>query len=307
MKLEEFRENSIGHVALTIKKRDSELSKYIKLNFEPLAVNAFYNSAAQVEKLELSRGQIDQGNSAQVVIGSWFLLMESFINNVLKTLSILADVPEEFEQAKKKELSARIAVVFELSGADRVNFYKEIYPKVNEFQCFRNELFHDRTYIELQEYKHTVFTSVPLTANQVDIMQAASITINVMNALRYLVPKVDLMPNVLVQLTDNFFYKKLDELYVEILEPLFWFSLEKHGLKSDVVTNVFTTKLEQTKFALDEFEISGIIQAKQSEKFDFLPSDQVTCKGRELYQNVQKSVHFSEPGLFKVQDYQRKF
>lgn len=111
--------------------------------------------------------------------GLWFMAMESAISTVYKLLSttqgcpVYRTLPEKFCNIPKFVNSEIIPTSQQTS-------------ELQEFCCFRNSTFHD-LYHEGKntKYSHTLFTTIPAHANEIDLMESARIAINCTNFYRY--------------------------------------------------------------------------------------------------------------------------
>lgn len=302
MKLEELRYNDLGVLSVWLPALGNGPQSFARLTFPQHVNNAFYLSAQQIEQLEQSKTLIVQGNAIPNSVGLWFISVEAYINSILRISCLLSNV--SFDEYKSKDLGARITALFELLGTDRKPFYQGAFQRLDEFKRYRNELFHDRTNDSLLVFQKTSFSGNPMYANQVDVMQAAVVALEVFEAFRHAIPKLDLMPQIHIKKNDSFFYFPLDQLYSRVLRPYFEMALTKHSLSSDINLNIDSPRLA-TSPLLDGSEIQVLVKAIPEEKFSHPASQQNTKFGDELWKGIRDGVDFDTNQYFQIPSYQR--
>ncbi|QEZ47821.1 hypothetical protein D2917_27390 [Cupriavidus oxalaticus] len=138
-----------------------------------------------------------------------------------------------------------------------------------------------------------------------DVMQAANIAIDVFHSLRHVIPRLDLMPQIMVTKEDSFFYAKLDLLYHEVLRPHFLFALKKHSLTSGIELDTNASILQESSiFSATPVEI--IVKAIPDQEYGTSTSADKTFAGRELLNRFRQKVDFDTKKLFKLGDYYRQ-
>lgn len=300
MRLEQLRENDIGTTVAWIPSFGPDaMTRLTYMQFSHLA---FYYSAQQIEQLEISTAQINQGNVTQATVGLWFMAIESYINSILRISCLVKGM--SFDDIKKKELNARIKTLFDILGIDKTPFYSGPLQKLEEFKRYRNELFHDRTNDAPLTFHKTSFSGNPFFANQVDVMQAAVVAMQVFNSFRHVIPRVDLMPQVMVTKEDSFFYEKVDALFSQVLSPYFQKCLSKHTLTSDIDLHINVTHLGESPI-FSAFPIEVLVKAVPDEKYHVRPSQEKTRFGEELFNRIRDSITFDTKNTFKVANFYR--
>ena len=277
MQLEQLREDDIGTACAWITTLGNGPEAMAQLTYLQFAHLAFYYSAQQIEQLEVSTDQINQGNATQTAVGLWFISIEAYINSILRVACLVKSL--SFEKFKKKDLGQRIKAIFDVLEVNRNPFYAGTFQKLEEFKCYRNELFHDRTNDKPMQFHRTVFSQNPMYANQVDVMQSAVIALETYQSFRYVLPKIDLMPQIMVTKEDSFFFAKIDELYDEVLKPYFLSVLAKHSLTSSVELESSVNAIEEST-PLSKIPIKILIKAIPSPKYRFTASKESTQIGR---------------------------
>jgi len=302
VRLEDFRSNNIGSISAWVISLGDTAQAMTHLTFPQFCTSAFYISAEQIEQLELSSVGINQGNAVQTAVGLWFLSIESYINSLLRICCLLSQ--QSFEEYKKKDFEPRITALFGMLSIDKLPFYNGTFQRLEEFKRYRNELFHDRTNDLELNFSKTHFSGNPMFANQVDVMQAALIAIQVFESFRYVIPGVDLMPQVLVKKNDSFFYKCVDELYIKVLRPYFEMALVKHSLRSSIALDINAAPLNESQIS-SKGDVQILIRATPEEKYNHQPSPKKTNFGSTLFQTVKNEVEFDTKHSFMLPTYNR--
>jgi hypothetical protein len=302
MKLEDLRANDIGTTSAWIPSLGDGVEAMTALTCLQFTNQAFYYSAQQIEQLELSTAQINQGTATQAVVGLWFMSIEAYINSILRISCIVKKI--SFDELKKKDFGSRIKNLFDILQLDNKPFYSGTFQKLEEFKRYRNELFHDRTNDAPMVFHKTVFSGNPLLANQVDVMQAAVIAIETYHAFRYVIPGLDLMPQIMITKDESFFYEKLDYLYNEVLYLYFKQTLLKHSLNSNVDLSIAVPILKESKI-FSNVVIEVLLKATPDEKFHTVPSKEKTQIGKDLFDRIRDNSNFDTKRMFKIGNYYR--
>lgn len=302
MQLEQLRENAIGTTSAWIPSLGNGPEAMAHLTYMQFTHSAFYYSAQQIEQLEFSTEQINQGNAVQTVVGLWFMSIEAYINSILRIACLVKNL--SFDELKKKDFGPRIKALFDIMHIERTPFYSGGFQKLEEFKQYRNELFHDRTNYKPIQFHKTAFSGNPFYANQVDVMQAAVIAIETFHSFRHVIPRVDLMPQIMITKDDSLFFEKLDSLYDEVLSPYFESALLKHSLTSGVDLKVTIRKLEESKIFSDVL-IKILVKAVPDEKFHVQPSKEITEIGKKLFDRIRARIDFDTKKTFRLANYYR--
>jgi hypothetical protein len=302
MKLEDLREDDIGTVLAWFPKFGDNASSKTPLTYPHFSGLAFYDTADQIRQLEFSNWRISQGNATQTSVGMWFISIEAYINTLLR-ITCLA-MGKSFDSFKTKDFGARIKTLLDILEVDRTPFYKGPFQRLEEFKRYRNELFHDRTDDQPLEFQKTSFSKNPMYANQVDAMQASIIALEVYEAFRYVLPNIDLMPQIMITKASSFFFFPIDRLYNEMLRPYFEATLSKHSLTSSIDLNIEKANLEISPI-FQNTEIRIIIKAISDSRFDPPVSKQQTNFGLNLFEKIRNEVQFDTETHMKMANYHR--
>lgn len=300
MKLENLRHNKIGTISAWLPRLGDGPQSTTHLTFPHFATNAFYFSAQQIEQLELTRAIIHQGNAVQNTIGLWFIAIESYINSILRISCLLSN--KSFEDYRNKDFGPRVSALFDILDIDRTPFYKGSFQRLEEFKRYRNELFHDRTNDKPLVFQKTLFSGNPMYANQVDVMQAAVIALEVFEAFRHVIAGLDLMPQVQIKKEVSFFYLPIDQLYGRVLRPYFDKVLEKHSLSSSIDLSVRMSLLDVSRLAKPN-DVKVIVKAVPDNKFSHPASQQQTKYGEALWDAIRSETVFDTDAYFRLPSY----
>lgn len=251
--LEELRHNELGTSYFSlISKPDHR----VFLSYQSHTNKAFYYTLNDLIELENSKLlRIGTGNETHSAISFWFLALESYLNCLLKIVCLKMDI--EFSVYKNQDLRRRLSSLIDLLQLDKKIFNRsDIIGKLNEFCLFRNELFHDRYFAENVKFSKTMFSQIPVLSNQVDTFQAIQIYLEITAALRYVIPGIDSMPDVIIKNDSYALWEKLDVCYNGILKPVLIAGLKKHNISTQLpidlpeVTNFRSTLFEKEKFGV---------------------------------------------------------
>lgn len=221
-----YRQEDIGKSFLY----NPKFQQKIEFTIQERVLQAAYLSIQALQDLENPAYSYPIGRVTNIAIGSWFICIETIINNVLKIIS-LENKTINFDILKTKALSTRLETVIENLQIEREEFGRmNLYAQINEFCNFRNEIFHDRSFTDELVFHHTKFCGSVTDANQVDLIQAFQIFIKVAEVLRYSISGVDLMPNIQITTKNTVFFIKLNEFYKRFVVHGFGLVLEKHSL-----------------------------------------------------------------------------
>jgi hypothetical protein len=212
--------------------------------FHESAIAAFYISIDALNRFQ----EIDAvGGNPYVVpaLGLWFLATESYLSTIYKVAeadhALALQGPSSSPSPKPKTTQK----LFEKYTAIE-DYFGVVPPRpkkpraaLGEFATLRNTLFHDLTGVKKPSFSHTIFPSNVENVNEVDLMQAAMVSIDVFTYFRYLFPKTDLMPSVQV----GFAFDKIDRLASEALFPAFHEIVGAKGLATNLGTKLATNTI----------------------------------------------------------------
>ncbi len=106
-------------------------------------------------------------------------------------------------------------------------------------------------------------------ANQVDVVQASIIALEIFQAFRFVYPGLDLMPDIFIQKNSSFGFVKYDFLCKEVILPLFSEALSKHNLDTDLVAEPLEIKLPESSI-LQKGDVNIVIRAFRNDIKDML-------------------------------------
>jgi len=303
MRLEELRKDDIGQIYAWFPKKGNDKSSMLLITYPYYSIKAFYFSCQNLEQLERSKGVINQGNISISAIGFWFLAVEAFITTLLKIACFVEN--KDFKEFRGKDIGSRLSAVFDLLKTGKQDFYRSgILPRLEEFKTFRNEVFHDRFFDSEVQFHKTSFSSIPYLANQVDVVQASIIALEIFQAFRFVYPGLDLMPDIFIQKNSSSGFIKYDVLCKEVVLPLFSQALSKHSLETDLVTEPLEIGLSESSI-LQKGDVKIIIRAFREEDFFYSANDIETSIGVDLLNKVSDLITINERENFQAPNYQR--
>lgn len=304
MKLEELRSDDLGRICACFPREGQELSSMVSITYPEYCTKAFYLTCQSVEQLERSKNIISQGSTTIMAVGMWFIAIEAFINSLLRIACRV--IKSDFSEQKTRDIGARLGALLEMLKIRKELLYRSgIFQKLEEFKTFRNEIFHDRTWEGELAFHKTHFCSVPHLANQVDVVQAAIISLEIFHAFRHVYQGLDLMPEIYVAKEDSFGFIKLNVLYEKVLRPFFAAALEKHTLTTEL--RLTPTLIELDVSAVSAVgDISIIVKAIQAEEFKLHVNETDTSIGSDLFKAAQELITIKPAEQFGLPGYIRR-
>lgn len=281
--IEEFRLNEFFGTYLTILSLPNQPK--FEMAYNLYSINGFYSTSDDIRDLENSKKYVNNGRNVLSCISFWFLALESFTNCICKVVALKKS--DNINNLVKLDITSRLTYILNSLNYDELLIKQTgLYGRINEFKMFRNELFHDRNFGNYLQFNKTKFSPNPQLSNQTDIFQSLIIYLEVLSLLRFVIPGIDLMPNISIGNSKFFHYDKLDRLYNDFLLDYFKKSLQKHDLKTELKTSIshFTSLSSSSFFSKGEVVIME--RTKQEEKFDYPLNQSDTNIGQSIYQNI---------------------
>lgn len=299
MLFENYRNEDLASLYLTCEKNQN----FIPMTFHYRAEIAFYFSVQSIQILENCQYSFPKGHFTETAIANWFIVIESYVNCLLKLLSVNNE-RLSFGEIKKKDFSYRVNVVLDELNCDVKKYHQlGLSQEINEFIQLRNEIFHDRTFDTPLKFNKTKFFSNPEQMNQIDLFEAMRITIDLCNLFRYSFLGLDLMPDVRIEYKNTVYRAKLDLLFTEFLTPYFKNLLNKHSSKTALD---FPIRLNFSNFITQkQIKFFPVIKAKSK-----LPTNQFNQTGTKLFEQIadsfiSKNCHAIDNMSFQIPNYIR--
>jgi hypothetical protein len=288
--LEDFRLNEYlsEYLAIIADGPDAK----VEMSYNHYAIHAFYSTMEDIRDLETQATFVNNGRRSGISIALWFLALESFVNCICK-ISCLKE-KTDFDQLRTKSISKRLDYVFQVFHIDGLALKKSgLISKINEFQQFRNEIFHDRNFGEKIEFHKTNFSPIPFFSNQVDVMQALLIFLETSYALRYCIKELDLMANISIGNAEVLIFEKLDKAYRSILCPYFEAALKKQDLKTYLNLDIaaFYQAAPNGNDYFGRGEVLPVFRREQKDEYKHKLSEAKTNIGVEIYNAVVHSYN----------------
>lgn len=263
--------------------------------FHDVATTAFYvtlDALARFQELDAV------GGSPYVIpaIGLWFLATESYVSTLYKVAQVDSDLaaatgrsaPRVISTTKVAEKYSAIEAYFDAPEPPP----KQPISALREFATLRNALFHDVTGTSRPDFHHTLFPSEVENVNELDVMQAMIISIDVFTYFRRLFPETDLMPSILLGAT----FDKLDVLAEEVAVPAFQEVLSAKGLRTDL-----SMAFARERIAAIAPMALQIVIASSGPRAPEAVGDTGSIAGR--YLEMAKTRRPVKEGFFRLPDY----
>jgi len=283
--LEDYRYNNIGGSHFLFKSRPDQK---IFMPYERHLNLAFRYTMNDLVKLENATDTVHTGVESHTAISLWFLTLESYINTLIKLCCIKKN--EDFKRYKNQTLLGRLSSLVQFLEIETKEFNKNrIFAQLDELCQFRNEIFHDRHFDEEIEFRHTVFSPIPILNCQIDEIQAIKILVEIASMLRFSVEGLDTMPTVILH-TNAVAWVHLNTVYQKILQPYLASILEKHQMRTRLKLELeVPTSFRSTVF--EKGEIFCLIQVDQDPEFEFWLNPEQTSIGNNLYKDYMDSLN----------------
>lgn len=281
--IEDFRLNEFFGTYLIILSLPNKPK--FEMAYNSYSINGFYSTSDDIKDLENSNKYVNNGRNVLSCISFWFLALESFTNCICKVVALKKS--DNINDLVKLDITSRLTYILNSLNYDELSIKKSgIYGRINEFKMFRNELFHDRNFGNHLQFKKTKFSPNPQLSNQVDVLQSLIIYLEVLMLLRFVIPGIDLMPNISIGNSKIFRYDKLDRLYNDFLLDHFKKTLQKHNLETELETSIsHFTSLSSSLF-FSKGEVVVIERVKQEDKFNYPLNQSYTDISKSIYENI---------------------
>jgi len=281
--LEDFRLNQFFSTYLAILSLPNQPK--FEMAYNSYSIHAFYNTSDDIKDLENSKKYVNNGRNVLPCISLWFLALESFTNSICKLIALKKS--DNISKIVKLDITSRLTYILNSLNYDEVAIKNlGIYGRINEFKMFRNELFHDRNFGNHLQLKKTKFSTNPQLSNQIDVFQSLLIYLEVLSLLRFVIPGIDLMPNISIGNSKILHYDKLDILYNDYLLEYFKRTLQKHNLKTELETSINNFPSLNSSSFFNKGEIVVVARVEQEEKFNYSLNQTNTNIGQSIYENI---------------------
>lgn len=283
--LEEFRKNDISCLMIIISYAKKKIG--VPFTYNDYINTTFYLFIEQLKKLENSPFLPMAYNSTLLIIfTSFFAIAEQIISTIYLILYFYCKsdkIPTIEENCKnfRNDYKKTINKIFSEGNLNSTEFKKnKMFNMLDELANARNHILHGN--IGEIKVEKTKLPKNPLTINVADIMEELNIIINLINHFRYIFPKLDLMPQILINYKNpkTFLYKYLDLYFYKVIVPYFEKILEKHNLVEERKYTQFLTQLPYIKENVIAKDITVFMKSESKfkkikmndEKTDFLNS-----------------------------------
>ncbi len=189
MFIENIIHNDLGKCALYLKNINSE--HFIPMNYHDYVNIAYKYTLQDLIDLENIQSISLTGKNSVFSACFWFLSIEAFVNSILKVLCI--DNDKDFSIYKTKALNTRIREINTIISFPHEEYCKSgLQSKLDEFENFRNEIFHDRSLENELKLSKTLLSKNPFLPNIISEIQAMCIALEFFSFYRYENEKIEL-------------------------------------------------------------------------------------------------------------------
>lgn len=290
MDLEVFRNNKLSYMQCCIQYSDRILCI-------PFTCSDYLNTAldhfvlGSLQKLENSKNPpVAYDSELLSIFVNIFISLEQFVNTthtIVYASIVNPDIPEnkEAKELFRADFFCTLNKLFKLcdknSSVNKKN--KSINNLLKDLANCRNYIVHGN--FGKTKINKTRLPSHPMVLNYEDIMEELNIVINLINIFRYILPGLDLMPNVRIIIANTLVYKKLDEYYYKFLVPYFTKIVEKHSLQLTKDFDLWTSCAKQIKKHFYE-KISVVMYIKPDAECDYEMNKKETMYLQECILNL---------------------
>jgi hypothetical protein len=218
MRIEDRRGLKVGDTALILGEGDLYLA-------------AFHHHAAQAQWhtlnsiLRVAGQNVDGVVSEAIAVVEWWRTIESLISLLHlialreSALAIRRD-RKPLTGSHRDDALQRWSVIAKWFSNGRDSAPKATTARVKELRDFRNSVEHASRHAAI-ETKESRLGNIPAGANLADAMEAMAICVVAADFIRFVVPRQDLMPQVVVPSSKHVFYVGLDELADRVAFPAY--------------------------------------------------------------------------------------
>lgn len=289
MHLEDLYNNDIGHCALFLQNKDEK--HIIPLSFHDYCNIAYKFLSSDIKEFENIESTNLLGIHSSESCNFLFLAIESYINTILKVICL--EKKDDFSLIIKKSLNHRIAYINNSIGLDHSEFCKNFQQaRLNEYEEFRNEMFHDRILESEKKFKKTFFSPTPNIPCISSELQALIIALDLFEYYRNIFPGVDLMPSICIFVNNTFFFEKFDIIYNVLLKPTIDASLVKHNLQTHMNLKMQNSRCPY-EYVPNKYKLIPLIKAESNavnftreQTNFFMNSVSEFIKGRTINENT---------------------
>ena len=301
-----FRKNDLGYLMLQIAYNNGSAVQ-IPFIYNDYFEATFSKFLEELQRFE-NKTQIPNAINPELlsVMVDLFASLEIFFSTLHKICFFFykePTIPSDERGMKKifnKDFLLKINDIFDYAQINSQDYKSaEYYKKLKEFQDVRNYIVHGN--IGKIKTKFSTFTDVPLTINYNDIVEAMYLIINTMDYFRYIIPNADLMPDVRVIIKQGndhtIFWKKLDVIIENIINPMYKNILLKHNLTSSIEYHKIDKGMPPTNSTIAK-RINVFIKAEMNNIFQHDMSKEQT----NYYWEYMPSIISKEEVNKQIQD-----
>ncbi len=252
IKLEDYRKSSLGKVYFQLSiETDVQKSQGYKV-FLPDTTDILPQIVINEVKQELKRLENQKAGVISVktplIVVEIFSMLEKTISTIQQIISISNynyksssieeinnNIRKLTKNINKSKFNNKIKDIFKKTDNEIVDFHKTLeYQKLQELVEYRNNYLHGNLVpYDVKSFKHSNAVKQYYFSNFVDIIDALNTAVNIISIFRYIIPKIDLMPQIPVYKNNFLFHKPLDAYFEHVIYKAFCLTLKKLNLKTD--------------------------------------------------------------------------
>ncbi len=219
--------NYVGLTKLFIESPESTYNIFV----DYLAyTDAYHESLRALRGLEY--GNIGTSHLVKIGILFWYVSLENYLTPIIRCF--LMREQDENNPILEKNVLDKLNYLLKKVDFDRERLKKlKIHSQLEDFKDLRNQIVH-AGYHKISKFSNSQFGEA-INLKNADIIQAMVICLKIFNLFRYIIPELDLMPDIRISLFNGpSVSKKLDYLYEDCYLPALKEILAKHNLRTNI-------------------------------------------------------------------------
>jgi hypothetical protein len=253
--LDVFRQNDLAYTMCRINYEVGSIEIPFVFNdyFNKTTLD-FMNQARQLENP--IQCPVAYNVSLLQIYTNYFACFEQFVSTLYEILyyyiksKVLLDEKESIKLFRQDYI-VTIGNILNVTNTPKMEYARTgLSNKIKELENARNYILHGN--IGRIKISKTGLPHFPLTINYEDIMEEIDIILNFINLFRYVLPNIDLMPNIQIMIGEAIFFKPFDEYFYKVVCPYFANVLQKHGLNQTRNYTLITKSLKPITNAISD-------------------------------------------------------
>ncbi|KFF05791.1 hypothetical protein [Flavobacterium reichenbachii] len=293
MYLEDFRNNEFDRCAILIPSIPHSI---INLKYDIYSSHAYKFTVTSLRDLELSVNGLNNGIDAVPALNMWYLSVNSFLETILKILSLKTGITDNYSDMTIEVKYRRILNMLLLENSILED---KLYDKLSDFTLIHKNLHMDLNDKNKLLFKTANFSPKPFFINQIDVIQSMMIAVEIFQNFRFIFEGLDLMPNIpILTQTEKCVFEKLSVLQSNVIVPIINDILSKHKIKTKLI---YQEKFKQfpTTSLFENKQILIISKNVEDEKYKWKLNSLQTDVVSYYHFNLMKKYNGREENFYR--------